>query len=650
MDGATVCDHFFLDQLPDKDGLDIYMSQSRMNSIGISEGNIVKVKNTNGKSIIVKVLSAKNGLSNNFIQVSDCVRKNIGAFLGDIVSLEVIDGLPIAQTVVFSPIADTCEFLDVNLLSQLTNSHYDFSLLPVTKGMVLPIYALNRVIEFKLVVSYPEDSVVINDVGQISIHSKQVKRTTEPRFSDACYRDIGGMDKELKEIRECIEIPLQSPLFFKNIGMTMPKTILITSESGYGKSLIADAIKTETKAYYDYIQCSMLFLRPINDILAIIRNVFNRVVERKPSILFFDDIDQIASVQKINETETESRILHSLLSVFDKTLNSSDVVIIATSKNLSSLDDRFTKGGRFQRIIKLPETTLESRKKILAAAFRKITISQDLLGKIAENSDSMSPFQIVSACNQAMAVQAIHIMNSFNMDHQFEVGDFEKMYRSISRYHKYLPTKPDIKQSPSGKISTLPLSAESSTIVWLDEQSDDEKAAKPEIIIKKPTPSVSPKKGTFEDPFASFSKQLSNTNSPKSATNSGIFSKSLKDINPPPNAIPSKTSQVLSQTTPQTPKPEPENISKTDNVFASPQSKAPQSSGFSSPVNQDKPVNNFDPFGVNTPANPSKTTDPFSSTSQPGKSPNEKQIQPKDPFSSTKKIPYDPFAPRKKPK
>lgn len=108
------------------------------------------------------------------------------------------------------------------------------------------------------------------------------------------YDDVGGVRKQMAQIRELVELPLRHPQLFKTIGVKPPKGILLYGPPGSGKTLIARAVANETGAFFFLINGPEIMSKLAGESESNLRKAFEEAEKNSPAIIFIDEIDSIA--------------------------------------------------------------------------------------------------------------------------------------------------------------------------------------------------------------------------------------------------------------------------------------------------------------------------------------------------------------------
>ncbi|EAR89093.2 AAA family ATPase CDC48 subfamily protein (macronuclear) [Tetrahymena thermophila SB210] len=178
------------------------------------------------------------------------------------------------------------------------------------------------------------------------------------------WRDIGGYLEVKDQIKQVIEWPLKHPDAFKRMGIQPSKGILLYGPPGCSKTMIAKAIATESKLNFLAVKGPELFSKYVGDSEKAIREVFRRARLCAPSVIFFDEIDAIATQRSVN-TDVSERVLIQMLTEMDGFEGLKNVVIVAATNRPEIIDKALTRPGRFDHLIYVPPPDIDCRREIL---------------------------------------------------------------------------------------------------------------------------------------------------------------------------------------------------------------------------------------------------------------------------------------------
>jgi len=254
------------------------------------------------------------------------------------------------------------------------------------------------------------DRVAIND----SFNVKRVlERETDARAQamevtgspPVTYADIGGLDEQIREVREAVEEPLVNADQFAEVGIDPPSGVLLHGPPGTGKTMLAKAVANETDATFIKMAGSELVRKFIGEGSRLVRDLFELATEREPAIVFIDEIDAIAAKRTESKTSGDAevqRTMMQLLSSMDGFDERGEVRIIAATNRFDMLDRAILRPGRFDRLIEVPEPNTDGRERILEIHTADMNLAGDVdIGRIARRTDGFSGADLASLATEA---------------------------------------------------------------------------------------------------------------------------------------------------------------------------------------------------------------------------------------------------------
>ncbi len=218
------------------------------------------------------------------------------------------------------------------------------------------------------------------------------------------WDNVGGLKKQIREIKEVIELPLKKPELFGKVGILPPKGILLYGPSGTGKTLLAKAVAASTNSTFIEIVGSELVQKFIGEGAKLVKDIFKLAKEKAPSILFIDELDSIAAERVDIGTSGErevQRTFMQLLSELDGFKHLDNVKIIGATNRIDILDQSILRPGRLDRLIEIPYPQLEERKDIFKIHTENMNLEKVDLDSLANLTENFSGAEIRSTCTEA---------------------------------------------------------------------------------------------------------------------------------------------------------------------------------------------------------------------------------------------------------
>ncbi|MEZ3143883.1 proteasome-activating nucleotidase [Halobaculum sp. MBLA0143] len=256
----------------------------------------------------------------------------------------------------------------------------------------------------------PDDRVAVNNslsvVKRLDNETDVRARVMQVDHSpDVTYEDIGGLDDQMTEVRETVEMPLESPDMFEEIGIQPPSGVLLHGPPGTGKTMLAKAVANQTDATFIKMAGSELVHKFIGEGAKLVRDLFEVARENEPAVLFIDEIDAIASKRTDSKTSGDAevqRTMMQLLSEMDGFDERGEVRIIAATNRFDMLDSAILRPGRFDRLIEVPKPDETGRELIFQIHTRDMKTADDVdFAELAGMATEASGADIKAICTEA---------------------------------------------------------------------------------------------------------------------------------------------------------------------------------------------------------------------------------------------------------
>jgi proteasome regulatory subunit len=222
---------------------------------------------------------------------------------------------------------------------------------------------------------------------------------------DVVYEDIGGLEEQMREVREAVEEPLVNADQFDAVGIDPPSGVLLHGPPGTGKTMLAKAVANETDATFIKMAGSELVQKFIGEGARLVRDLFELASEREPAIIFIDEIDAIAAKRTESKTSGDAevqRTMMQLLSEMDGFEDRGEIRIIAATNRFDMLDRAILRPGRFDRLIEVPKPDEEGRQRILEIHTEDMRLADDVdLAGSAHEAEDFSGAELASLATEA---------------------------------------------------------------------------------------------------------------------------------------------------------------------------------------------------------------------------------------------------------
>lgn len=222
---------------------------------------------------------------------------------------------------------------------------------------------------------------------------------------DVQFSQIGGLDTQISEIREIVELPLKRPDLFASVGIDPPKGVLLHGPPGTGKTILAKAVAQSTEATFMRVVGSEFVQKYIGEGARLVRELFELAKSKSPAIIFIDELDAIGARRMDGATSGDrevQRTLMQILAEMDGFDPRGEVKLIAATNRPDMLDPALLRPGRFDRVIEIPLPNREAREAILKIHTRGMSLDRDVnLRLIADLSEGSSGADLKALSTEA---------------------------------------------------------------------------------------------------------------------------------------------------------------------------------------------------------------------------------------------------------
>lgn len=220
------------------------------------------------------------------------------------------------------------------------------------------------------------------------------------------FADIGGLNEQIRELREVIELPLTNPELFTRVGIKAPKGVLLYGPPGTGKTLLARALASNIDATFLKVVASAIVDKYIGESARVIREMFGFAKDHEPCVIFMDEIDAIGGSRFSEGTSADREIQRTLLELlnqmdgFDET--GGKVKMVMATNRPDILDPALLRPGRLDRKIEIPEPNETQRFEILKIHAANITKRGDIdFESVVKLADGLNGADMRNVCTEA---------------------------------------------------------------------------------------------------------------------------------------------------------------------------------------------------------------------------------------------------------
>jgi transitional endoplasmic reticulum ATPase len=268
-----------------------------------------------------------------------------------------------------------------------------------------------QAVPMRIAKTEPSGTVIVTDSTEVEISERPAEQFQGETGGvggdgeatpDVTYEDIGGLDRELEQVREMIELPMRHPELFTRLGIEPPKGVLLHGPPGTGKTLIAKAVANEIDAHFHTISGPEIMSKYYGESEEQLRDVFEEATENAPAIIFMDELDSIAAKRSEAGGDVERRVVAQLLSLMDGLDERGEVVVIGATNRVDAIDPALRRGGRFDREIEVGVPDRDGRKEILQVHTRNMPLVDDVdLDEYAESTHGFVGADIESLAKES---------------------------------------------------------------------------------------------------------------------------------------------------------------------------------------------------------------------------------------------------------
>jgi transitional endoplasmic reticulum ATPase len=351
------------------------LPESARRSLGVLSGDTVVIEGD--RPTVAKVWPASG--AGGGVRIDANTRANAGVNVGDTVTVEPKSVEEATEVLLALPAVPGEDLVDA-VAAALQDR-------PMRTGETVRLERAG--IRATVAETTPDGTVRVTDRTTVRVRQSDEVDVSAPSGADGdpadadgpttgvTYEDIGGLDEELEQVREMIELPLSEPGLFRQLGIDPPGGVLLYGPPGTGKTLIAKAVANEVDAHFEVIDGPEIVSKYKGESEEQLRKTFERAVDAAPAVVFIDEIDSIAGARDA-EADMENRVVAQLLTLMDGLDASEDVVVIGATNRVDVVDPALRRGGRFDREIEIGVPDEAGRREILDVHARGMPLGDEV--------------------------------------------------------------------------------------------------------------------------------------------------------------------------------------------------------------------------------------------------------------------------------
>ena len=306
------------------------------------------------------------------------------------------------------------EDVDLERIAEMTHGYTGADLAALVKEAAMN--ALRRFFKEKGIDLTKVEKVPASELEKLKVTFKDflaAMKVVQPTLMREVYievpevhwDDIGGLEEAKQQLKEAVVWPLKHPEFFTEMGIEPPKGILLFGPPGTGKTLLAKAAATESQANFIAVRGPEILSKWVGESEKAIREIFRKARQAAPTIVFFDEIDSIATRRGRDVSGVIDRIVYQLLTEMDGIEPLQRVTVIGATNRPDLLDPALLRPGRFDRLIYVPPPDKKARLEIFKVHTRRMPLADDVdLEKLAEMTQGYTGADIAALCREAALI------------------------------------------------------------------------------------------------------------------------------------------------------------------------------------------------------------------------------------------------------
>ncbi|HEY7067343.1 MAG TPA: AAA family ATPase [Chloroflexota bacterium] len=429
---------------------------------GLQAGDVVLLRTERGRTTLAR-LAAGDDVPAGAVQLDRYQRLALKARIGETIGLEPAEAAPVRQVTVLPAV----DVWGAHHLEDHLRESWAAHATPVAHGSVLYCHFHDSIAgtSYK-VIDVKDDAGVISAATDVRVEYGSTHTTDA--MGDVSFADVGGLERQIDLVRELVQLPLQYPHVYRQLGISAPRGILFYGPPGSGKTHLARAVANEVDARFFYINGPEVVGTLYGETEGNLRKIFAEATHHAPSVILIDEVDALAPKRGETGAHSDTRAVTQLLSLMDGMTRVDGVIVIGTTNRIESIDLALRRPGRFDREIFIGPPSTEGRLSILEIHSREMPLSaaaHDYLPQVGRLTPGFVGADLMELCREAgLSALRRHtptdsrLIGAPQIDDpraiQVEPGDFDQALTRIrpSALREALVTIPDVSWDDVGGL------------------------------------------------------------------------------------------------------------------------------------------------------------------------------------------------------
>ncbi|MBP2132303.1 transitional endoplasmic reticulum ATPase [Methanomicrobium sp. W14] len=355
-----------------------------MNALGLRSGDVIEISGKGKKAAAIVWPGYSQDSGRAVIRIDGNIRSNAQTGIDEKVVIRKVEA-KYAEKIVIHPTQPLTLRGGEQYMARVLNGR------PVSEGETFRVNIIGNALTFVISKVKPAGVAIVGPETEIEIKETPYEpKEGKKDIPDVHYEDIGGLGRELDQVREMIELPLRHPEIFEKLGIEPPKGVLLYGPPGTGKTLIAKAVANEVDANFMTLSGPEIISKYYGESEGKLREVFEEAQQNAPTIIFIDEIDSIAPKREETKGEVERRVVAQLLALMDGLKGRGEVIVIAATNLPDNIDPALRRGGRFDREIEIGIPDRKGRLEIFQVHTRGVPLDLNDIEITPEESVELS--------------------------------------------------------------------------------------------------------------------------------------------------------------------------------------------------------------------------------------------------------------------